>query len=76
MGRAHERPDALGVGGQVERPQRTHLAPADDALIGVDADAYETAPNLKDLFLTSILKGMSTGVQTVVEQAAAGEFSS
>lgn len=45
------------------------------AMIGVDADLYETSPENADLFLTSILKGMSTGVQTVVEQAAAGEFS-
>ncbi|MET4099359.1 basic membrane protein A [Agrococcus sp. UYP10] len=45
-------------------------------MIGVDADLYETSPDNADLFLTSVLKGMSTGVQTVVEQAAAGEFSS
>jgi basic membrane protein A len=44
-------------------------------MIGVDADLYETSPDNADLFLTSVLKGMSTGVQTVVEQAAAGEFS-
>jgi basic membrane protein A len=43
-------------------------------MIGVDADLYETSPDNADLFLTSVLKGMSTGVQTVVEQAAAGEF--
>ncbi|WP_405217531.1 BMP family protein [Agrococcus sp. Ld7] len=43
-------------------------------MIGVDADLYETSPENGDLFLTSILKGMATGVQTVVEQAAAGEF--
>lgn len=48
---------------------------ANIALVGVDADLYETAPEFKDLFLTSILKGMSTGVQTVVEDAARGEFS-
>jgi basic membrane protein A len=45
------------------------------AMVGVDADLYETAPDYADLFLTSVLKGMSTGVQTVVEEAAAGEFS-
>ncbi len=44
-------------------------------MIGVDADLYETSPDYADLFLTSILKGMSQGVQTVVEEAAAGEFS-
>ncbi len=45
------------------------------AMIGVDADLYETSPDYADMFLTSILKGMSQGVQTVVEEAAAGEFS-
>lgn len=43
-------------------------------MVGVDADLYETSPDNGDLFLTSILKGMSTGVETVVEEAAAGEF--
>ncbi|GAA3597009.1 BMP family lipoprotein [Agrococcus terreus] len=50
----------------------------DDAgitMIGVDADLYETSPDYADLFLTSILKGMAEGVQTVVEEAGAGEFS-
>ncbi|WP_081646021.1 BMP family lipoprotein [Agrococcus pavilionensis] len=45
------------------------------AMIGVDADLYETSPDYADLFLTSIMKGMSEGVQTVVEEAAAGNFS-
>lgn len=43
-------------------------------MVGVDADLYETSADNGDLFLTSILKGMATGVETVVEQAAAGEF--
>ncbi|WP_306232592.1 BMP family lipoprotein [Agrococcus beijingensis] len=44
-------------------------------MVGVDADLVETSPDNADIFLTSVLKGMSTGVQTVIEQAAAGEFS-
>ncbi|MCH1882284.1 BMP family ABC transporter substrate-binding protein [Agrococcus sp. ARC_14] len=44
-------------------------------MVGVDADLVETSPENADIFLTSVLKGMSTGVQTVVEEAAAGEFS-
>lgn len=47
----------------------------DIALIGVDADAYETATDLKDLFLTSILKGVKVGVSDVVAASAAGDFS-
>ena len=41
---------------------------------GVDADLYETSPDNADLFLTSVLKGMSTGVQTVVEGYRVGEY--
>lgn len=44
------------------------------ALIGVDADAYVTNPENKDLFLTSIMKGMKPGVEDVVNAAAAGKF--
>lgn len=44
------------------------------ALIGVDADVYETSPDLSDLFLTSITKGVDVGVFDVVTAAAAGEF--
>jgi basic membrane protein A and related proteins len=44
-------------------------------LVGVDADLYETSTENADLFLTSILKNMATGVETVVNEAAAGEFS-
>ncbi|MDI2099342.1 BMP family ABC transporter substrate-binding protein [Klugiella sp. YN-L-19] len=48
----------------------------DIAMIGVDADLYETYPEGKDLFLTSILKGMKVGVHDVVIQASKGEFDS
>lgn len=44
------------------------------ALIGVDADAYETAPELADLFLTSIQKGVDVGVYEVVMNASTGDF--
>ncbi|OUE31608.1 Membrane lipoprotein TmpC precursor [Clavibacter michiganensis] len=43
-------------------------------MVGVDSDAYETAPDLKDLFLTSVLKGIDAGVEDVVKTAAADEF--
>ncbi len=44
------------------------------ALIGVDADVYETSPELADLFLTSIMKGIQVGVYEVVKASAAGDF--
>jgi basic membrane protein A len=43
-------------------------------MVGVDSDAYETAPDLKDLFLTSVLKGIDAGVEDVVKTAADDEF--
>ncbi|MET0932219.1 MAG: BMP family ABC transporter substrate-binding protein [Mycetocola sp.] len=43
----------------------------DVAMLGVDADLYETADSGQELFLTSILKQMKTGVYDVV--LAAGE---
>ncbi|MGX9348052.1 BMP family lipoprotein [Microbacterium sp. KNMS] len=44
------------------------------ALIGVDADVYESDPSVADLLLTSIRKGMDVSVQETVEAAGAGEF--
>jgi basic membrane protein A len=44
------------------------------ALVGVDSDNYETAPDLKDLFLTSVLKGVKAGVVDVVDTASTGDF--
>lgn len=47
----------------------------DIALVGVDSDNYVTAPDLKDLFLTSVTKGVTAGTEDVVTAAAQGEFS-
>lgn len=44
------------------------------AMIGVDADLYETADSGQELFLTSILKQMKTGVYDVVLAAGNDEF--
>lgn len=46
----------------------------DIALIGVDSDAYVTAPDLSDLFLTSIMKGISVSARDVTLAAGNGEF--
>lgn len=45
------------------------------ALIGVDSDNAVTAPNLSDLFLTSILKGVKVGTRDVVVAGFEGGFS-
>ncbi|KRA22184.1 hypothetical protein ASD65_16885 [Microbacterium sp. Root61] len=44
------------------------------ALIGVDADVFETDPTVGDLLLTSIRKGIDVGVNEAVTAAGMGEF--
>jgi basic membrane protein A len=44
------------------------------ALIGVDADVYETDPTVADLLLTSILKGIDVAVEEAITEAGNGEF--
>ena len=46
----------------------------DIALLGADADVYETFPTYDSLYLTSVLKGMKPATSDVVTAAAAGEF--
>lgn len=46
----------------------------DVAMIGVDADLYETADSGNELFLTSILKQMKSGVNDVVVEAGNDAF--
>jgi basic membrane protein A len=44
------------------------------ALLGVDTDMYESAPEYADLFLTSIARDMPLSIANVIEGAAAGEW--
>ncbi len=44
------------------------------ALLGVDADVYETDPTVADLLLTSIRKAIDVGVTEAVLAAGVGEF--
>jgi basic membrane protein A len=44
------------------------------ALIGADADVYETDPSVGDLLLTSVLKGIDVAVEEAVTEAGNGEF--
>src|SRR5690606_431933 len=46
----------------------------DIALIGVDADVYNTDPSVADLLLTSVMKGVDAGVRDTVKAAAEGKF--
>ncbi|MDQ0895364.1 BMP family lipoprotein [Agromyces ramosus] len=44
------------------------------ALLGVDADVYETDPSVGDLLLTSIRKGIDVGTYNAIIEAGNGEF--
>ncbi len=44
------------------------------ALIGVDADVFETDPSVGDLLLTSIRKSIDVGVEEAVTEAGKGNF--
>lgn len=66
----------LPVGGPIYQSaaQAIRDKGANIALIGVDADLYLTDPKVKDLLLTSVMKGVDVGVSTVVNLAATGTF--
>jgi basic membrane protein A len=66
----------LPVGGPIYQSAVDAIADSgeDVALIGVDADFYETDPTTQDIVLTSILKGMDVSTQEAVVAAGNGEF--
>ena len=45
------------------------------AIVWVDADGYETAPQYQDLFLTSVVKEIGASVYDTIEQAESGSYS-
>jgi basic membrane protein A len=46
----------------------------DIAMIGVDADVYLTDPSVKDILLTSVMKGIKPSTEAVVKSSAGGKF--
>ncbi|MEO6201129.1 MAG: BMP family ABC transporter substrate-binding protein [Cryobacterium sp.] len=46
----------------------------DVAIIGVDSDLFETAPEFKEMYLTSVLKQMSDAVELIITDAGKGDF--
>jgi basic membrane protein A and related proteins len=66
----------LPVGGPIYQGALTAIADSgkDVALIGVDADFYETDPNTQDVVLTSILKNMKISTYEAIMQAGEGEL--
>jgi basic membrane protein A len=69
----------LPVGGPIYISAAEAIRDANDggseiALIGVDADLYETDPSVADLLLTSIIKRVETGVYDVTMAATDGSI--
>ncbi len=66
----------LPVGGPIYQGALTAIADSgeDVALIGVDADFYETDPNTQDVVLTSILKNMQVSTYEAVLAAGNDAF--
>lgn len=66
----------LPVGGPIYQGALTAIADAgrDVALIGVDADFYETDPNTQDVVLTSILKNMDVSTYEAVMASGEGNL--
>jgi basic membrane protein A len=46
----------------------------DVAIIGVDSDLFETAPEFKAMYLTSVLKQMTDAVEKITTDAGKGDF--
>lgn len=69
----------LPVGGPIFQPAAEAVLDAHSdnphiAMIGVDTDLTESAPNYADIFLTSILKGLAVSVEDTITEAVNGEF--
>nr|WP_221446806.1 BMP family ABC transporter substrate-binding protein [Microbacterium thalassium] len=66
----------LPVGGPIYQSAASVIRSSgrDIALLGVDADVYETDPSVSDLLLTSIRKLIDVGVEEAVLAAGQGEF--
>ncbi|WP_107705653.1 BMP family lipoprotein [Nocardioides allogilvus] len=66
----------LPVGGPIYQGALTAIADSgkDVAMIGVDADVYETDPNTQDVILTSILKNMKVSTYEAVLEAGEGDL--
>ncbi len=65
----------LPVGGPIYQGALTAIdaSGADVAMLGVDADVFETDPNTQDVILTSILKNMKVSTYEAITSAASDE---
>ncbi|GAB4099011.1 BMP family ABC transporter substrate-binding protein [Sinomonas halotolerans] len=65
-------PVGKGAGAALKQAK---AAGKDVSLVWVDSDGYLTAPDYKDLMLTSVMKKMGEAVETVVKDDTEGKFS-
>ncbi len=67
----------LPVGGPIYQSAVAAITDSgkDIALLGVDADLFETDPTTQGIILTSVLKGIKSATAAVVTAAAGGTFS-
>ncbi|TAL41899.1 MAG: BMP family ABC transporter substrate-binding protein [Salinibacterium sp.] len=67
----------LPVGGPIYQSALAAIKDSGEnvALIGVDADLFNTDPTTRDVLLTSILKGIKSATADVVTSAAKGDYS-
>ncbi|MDQ1123017.1 BMP family lipoprotein [Microbacterium trichothecenolyticum] len=66
----------LPVGGPIYQSAAVAIQDAgrEIALVGVDADVFETDPSIGSLLLTSILKGIDVGTKDAIVAAGQGNF--
>ncbi|HIY67064.1 MAG TPA: BMP family ABC transporter substrate-binding protein [Candidatus Agrococcus pullicola] len=69
----------MPVGGPIFQPAAEAVLDAQGdnphlAMIGVDTDLTESAPEYADIFLTSVLKGLAVSVEDTITEAVNGEF--
>ena len=70
----------MPVGGPIFQPAAEAVIDAHNggnehiALIGVDTDLSQSAPEYADLFLTSVMKGLATSVEDAITDTVNGEF--
>lgn len=66
----------LPVGGEIYQSAAAVIRDSgqDIALLGVDADVFETDPAVGELLLTSVLKAVDVGVEEAVVSAGQGAF--
>ena len=66
----------LPVGGPIYQGALTAIEASgeDVAMLGVDADVFETDPNTQDVILTSILKNMKVSTYEAIMSAGSDEF--